>query len=495
MTDLIDLSTLSALGQHFSTVEDVAELKTMLGRVQDDLSAIKNFLTNEYGANFSSNMAANSSTKVIPVPVIKRLNSQPSTVNGGVREEQLKITQVVSMNRKLVASARGGGGQHSKPPPLLRFRGGDVVANRNDKMNLSNNTDDVATGSLVEVKKPERFQRNFLSMSSLKRSSAAASGVGVFKARTVVGSSYGSGLRGNGVVNQTIKNECESSSDIHEESFGPELKRKNVNIYNVRSINNDSYNLPEVDLEDVDDGIEGENYDDDAGQLEEDENVEFVMDDTNDQGGYDESSYMEIPEDGYNYEEDYSVDYGSDGLEIIDVSSSSSNFKAINQNSSGGGPQSQERAISKKAQQRRITMPDGDASLQKECKVCHEAVPSDALFAHVISTHYNGEIPTCNICTKQFTYRQGLISHMRYHDAEKYDKACSYCGKRFIRKSDVIIHERRLHTGERPYHCPAPDCNQGFVRRYCLLTHVKTNHGEPYMSQIMADAGKRRKSS
>lgn len=66
-------------------------------------------------------------------------------------------------------------------------------------------------------------------------------------------------------------------------------------------------------------------------------------------------------------------------------------------------------------------------------------------------------------------------------------------GKKFIRRSDVIIHERRLHTGERPYLCPVPECNQGFVRRYCLLTHVKTNHGEPYMSQLVAEG--RRKSS
>lgn len=97
--------------------------------------------------------------------------------------------------------------------------------------------------------------------------------------------------------------------------------------------------------------------------------------------------------------------------------------------------------ISRKTpQQRRISLPisssqgsmdpsqEGDPNYTKKCKVCHADVPSYSLFNHVIATHYNGEVPTCSICKKTFTYKQGLISHMRYHDAEKYDKACSYCG-------------------------------------------------------------------
>ncbi|CAL8125153.1 unnamed protein product [Orchesella dallaii] len=503
MTDLFDLSTLSALAQHFASVDDVNELKSVLAKVQDDMSAIKNFLESKCGANFSDSLGNNSSTKV---PVIRKLSSAGSTnattitVNGGVKDEQLKMKQVPAMNRKPVTNVNVGG-LHSKPPPLLRFRGGDIVENGSDKGNMSSNRNHTAGVSLAGagVKKPERFQRNFLSMNSLR--SSAAPGINMLKTRLVgksnVSSSFGSGIRGNGSVNSAIKIESESSSDIHEESFAQEdlkLRNGSSNMYKARSMSNGIYNLPEVDMEDIDEGAEGENYDYDGGQLEEDENAEFALGDSNDQGAYDDSSYMEIPDDNYNYEEDYSVDYGSDGLEIIDVRSNNSNFKIINQDSSAGG-QVQGRVTSKRAQLRRITPPDNDGSLQKECKVCHEAIPSDALFSHVISTHYNGEIPTCQMCKKTFTYRQGLISHMRYHDADKYDKACSYCGKRFIRKSDVIIHERRLHTGERPYQCPAPDCNQGFVRRYCLLTHVKTNHGEPYMSQIKADAGKRRKSS
>lgn len=93
----------------------------------------------------------------------------------------------------------------------------------------------------------------------------------------------------------------------------------------------------------------------------------------------------------------------------------------------------------KMVSQRRLSLPvanmsvnensgDGDPNYLKKCKVCHDEVPSFSLFNHVIGVHYNGEIPTCHICKKTFTYKQGLISHMRYHDVDKYDKECSYCG-------------------------------------------------------------------
>lgn len=49
MTELIDLATLANLGQHFSTHEDVAELKATLTSVQTDLALIKNFLFQQYG--------------------------------------------------------------------------------------------------------------------------------------------------------------------------------------------------------------------------------------------------------------------------------------------------------------------------------------------------------------------------------------------------------------------------------------------------------------
>lgn len=49
MTDLIDLATLASLGQHFSSHEDVAELKVALAGVQNDLALIKGFLLQQFG--------------------------------------------------------------------------------------------------------------------------------------------------------------------------------------------------------------------------------------------------------------------------------------------------------------------------------------------------------------------------------------------------------------------------------------------------------------
>ncbi|XP_076050663.1 uncharacterized protein LOC143031107 isoform X7 [Oratosquilla oratoria] len=49
--------------------------------------------------------------------------------------------------------------------------------------------------------------------------------------------------------------------------------------------------------------------------------------------------------------------------------------------------------------------------------------------------------------------------------------ACSFCGKRFIRKHHVKQHER-LHTGERPFVCRA--CGKSFVQQNGLISHAKT---------------------
>ena len=52
MTELIDLTTLASLGQHFSTVEDCAETKADVIRLQNELDLIKGFLSSLYGKTY-----------------------------------------------------------------------------------------------------------------------------------------------------------------------------------------------------------------------------------------------------------------------------------------------------------------------------------------------------------------------------------------------------------------------------------------------------------
>lgn len=58
----------------------------------------------------------------------------------------------------------------------------------------------------------------------------------------------------------------------------------------------------------------------------------------------------------------------------------------------------------------------------------------------------SGDLFTCHICQKAFTYQRMLNRHMKCHNDVK-RHLCSYCGKGFNDTFDLKRHVR-THTGE-----------------------------------------------
>lgn len=90
----------------------------------------------------------------------------------------------------------------------------------------------------------------------------------------------------------------------------------------------------------------------------------------------------------------------------------------------------------------------------------------------------------CTVCNKAFDRPYRLTRHLEIHDPNRPRIPCNYCSKSFTRKDSLESHIKSVHASVHPYTCAHETCNRAFSTRSMYLNHQKV-HGEskPYHCQ------------
>ena len=67
----------------------------------------------------------------------------------------------------------------------------------------------------------------------------------------------------------------------------------------------------------------------------------------------------------------------------------------------------------------------------------------------------------CGECGKAFITRDKLLLHQKSRHSNERPHACEWCGKGFLLAHKLAEHRRRVHTGEKPFKCNM--CDQRFT--------------------------------
>lgn len=114
------------------------------------------------------------------------------------------------------------------------------------------------------------------------------------------------------------------------------------------------------------------------------------------------------------------------------------------------------------------------------CTKCDQTFcSSDKLKVHERRKH-TGEKPyVCQHgCGSAFVNAWDRKMHERTHTGEK-PYACAHCGQRFASKQQMKVHAMRMHTHEKPWECG--QCGKAFTTKGQLTEHTRWHTGaKPY---------------
>ncbi|CAH0727144.1 unnamed protein product, partial [Brenthis ino] len=116
-----------------------------------------------------------------------------------------------------------------------------------------------------------------------------------------------------------------------------------------------------------------------------------------------------------------------------------------------------------------------------KCSHCSRVFVSNYyLKRHVKRKHEEHKTFICAICGKGFAFKGELSNHNRnVHDKHLRPKKqfkCQFCNKIYKCAKSVTVHERSVHTGDRPAVCTV--CGSSFYHEEYLREHMRLHTGE-----------------
>ncbi|CAG9788341.1 unnamed protein product [Diatraea saccharalis] len=109
------------------------------------------------------------------------------------------------------------------------------------------------------------------------------------------------------------------------------------------------------------------------------------------------------------------------------------------------------------------------------CSVCgHAFAFQGELTTHNKNVHNKHLIPkkvfACKHCNKTYKCGKSVLIHERSVHTGQRPAECSICGSRFFHE-DYLKEHMRLHTGETPFKCPI--CGRGYAQRGNMKSHLR----------------------
>lgn len=83
---------------------------------------------------------------------------------------------------------------------------------------------------------------------------------------------------------------------------------------------------------------------------------------------------------------------------------------------------------------------------------------------------------SCEVCGKKFMKKSNLIDHLRLH-ANMKPFQCEHCDKSFVQSGNFKAH-MRTHTQERPFACSYLGCGKTYNQSSALRIHIRSHTNE-----------------